>query len=64
MKVGDLVKILKYGSRNTPDGSLGIVTELRGPVGPGKSLIVWFKCLNGYIHGLPEQYVEVVSEGR
>ena len=64
MKVGDLVKILKYGSRYTPDGSLGVVTEMRGPVRPGKSLIVWFKCLNGYMHGLPEQYLEVVSESR
>ena len=63
MKVGDLIKILKYGSRLTPDGSLGIVTELRD-LGPDRPIIVWFKCLNGHMHGLPEQYVEVVSEGR
>lgn len=64
MKVGDLVKILKYGSRYTPIGTMGIVTETIPPAQPNHLLIVWIKCLNGQTTGLPEQYLEVVSEGR
>jgi len=37
VKVGDLVRIIRYGSRFAPDGSMGIITK-KLPMAEPKSL--------------------------
>jgi len=66
MKVGDLVKIIRYGSRHAPDGSLGIIVE-KLPLDPRESS--WkhqaycVRFNNGYVGRSADFCLEVISEG-
>lgn len=66
MKVGDLVKIVRYGSRHAPDGSIGIVIEKLPFVGQGPRAHPTYRVLfnNGYIGKHAGFCFEVISEIR
>lgn len=66
MQVGDLVKIIKYGSRHAPDGTVGLIIE-KLPFDPCESS--WkhqayrVQCTNGYRARHAEFCLEVISDG-
>ena len=65
MKVGDLIKIVEYGSRHAPSGSTGIITK-KLPMGEPKSLhhqCYEIRFNNGYIGRHADFCLEVLSEG-
>ena len=65
MKVGDLIKIVRYGSVHAPDGTLGIITKkLPKPF----THHIYHQCYeirfdNGYIGNHADFCLEVLSEG-
>jgi len=65
MKVGDLVKIVRYGSRHAPNGTMGIIIE-KLPFDPCES--AWkhqayrVRCQNGYLARHANFCLEVLSE--
>ena len=63
VKVGDLVRILKYGGHAVPDGSLGVVVE-RKERRPWKQPVSTVHFLNGELLIAMNQYLEIVSEAR
>jgi len=66
MKVGDLVKIIRYGSRHAPNGSMGIIIEKLSLPHPKARYHQAYhvRCNNGYIARHADFCLEVVSEGR
>jgi len=65
MKVGDLVKIIRYGSRFAPDGTIGIIIE-KLPISEPKSMhhqAYSVRCNNGHVARHANFCLEVVSEG-
>jgi hypothetical protein len=69
VKVGDLVRIIRYGSRHAPDGSIGLIIE-KLPFGPGKTnatrhhQVYKIRCNNGSMASQAEFCLELVSESR
>ena len=66
MKVGDLVKIIRYGSRFAPDGTIGIIIE-KLPIPEPKARYhqaYRIQCNNGQIARHANFCLEVVSESR
>lgn len=66
MKVGDLVKIVKYGCRFAPDGSVGIITKKLPLYGPSSHFHQAFEVQfqNGYLGRHADFALEVLSESR
>lgn len=66
MKVGDLVKIVKYGCRFAPDGSVGIIIEELPRYSPKFPQNQAFKIQfqNGYLGRHVDFCLEVLSESR
>ena len=65
MKVGDLVKIIRYGSRFAPNGTVGIVIE-KLPIPEPKARFhqaYSVRCNNGHVARHADFCLEVVSEG-
>lgn len=64
VKVGDLVKIARYGSQLAPDGSVGLIVEeiQLDPRSLHKAYRV--QCIEGYVARHADFCLEVVSEGR
>jgi hypothetical protein len=68
VKVGDLVKLIRYGSRFAADGSIGLIIE-ELPFDPGTDAFCHrhrayhVRCTNGYIALVTEYCLEVISEG-
>ena len=66
MKVGDLVKIARYGSRFAPNGTMGIIIE-KLPIPEPKTRYhqaYRIQCNNGQIARHANFCLEVVSESR
>ncbi len=66
MKVGDLVKIVRYGSKHAPDGSIGVVIEKLPFVEQDTRAHPTYKVLfnNGYIGRHAGFCFEVINENR
>jgi hypothetical protein len=65
MKVGDLVKIIRYGSRHAPNGTMGIIIERLESENPYRDLTSFrVHCHNGHIARQAHFCLEVISEGR
>ena len=65
MKVGDLVKIVRYGSRFAPNGSLGVIIE-KLPIPEPKARhhqAYKVRCDNGTVARHANFCLEVLSEG-
>ena len=66
VKVGDLVKIIRYGSRFAPDGTMGIIIE-KLPIPEPKARYhqaYSVQCNNGHVVRHANFCLEVVSESR
>jgi hypothetical protein len=66
MKVGDLVRITRYGSRFAPDGTIGIIIE-KLPIPEPKARhyqTYSVRCLNGHIARHANFCLEVISADR
>jgi len=66
MNVGDLIKIVEYGSRHAPNGTLGIITKKLPKPSTHK---IHHQCYevrfdNGYIGRHADFCLEVLSENR
>ncbi len=64
MKVGDLIKIVEYGSRHAPNGTLGIITKKLLKPSTRK---IHHQCYevrfdNGYIGNHADFCLKVLSE--
>ena len=66
MKVGDLVKIIRYGSRHAPDGTMGIIIKELPLSGPSSDFHQAYgvRCQNGYLARHADFCLEVISESR
>jgi len=66
MKVGDLVMVKKYGSRHTPEGTLGVIIEELPLASPSVRFHKAFKVefQDGYMSRFASFCLEVVSESR
>jgi hypothetical protein len=66
VEVGDLVKIIRYGSRFAPDGTMGIIIE-KLPIPEPKARhhqVYHIRCQNGSIAHHANFCLEVISESR
>jgi len=65
MKVGDLVKIIRYGSRHAPNGSVGLIIEEIENDDPFKRHTAYhIHCNNGYIARQADFCLEIISASR
>ena len=65
MKVGDLVKIIRYGSRHAPDGTMGIIIKKLESDNPFRDFTTFhIHCYNGHIARHAHFCLEVISESR
>jgi hypothetical protein len=65
MRVGDLVKIIRYGSRHAPDGTVGLIIEelpFDTRESSWKHRAYRVHCVNGHIARQAEFCLEVLSE--
>ena len=66
MKVGDLIKIVEYGSRHAPNGTLGIITKKLPKPCPHERYHQCYEVRfdNGYTGRHADFCLEVISESR
>ncbi len=66
MKVGDLIKIVEYGSRHAPNGTLGIITKKLPKPYPHERYHQCYEIRfdNGFIGRHANFCLEVLSESR
>jgi hypothetical protein len=65
VKVGDLVKIIRYGSRHAPNGTVGlIIEEIKNDDPYNMHTAYHIHCVNGHIARQANFCLEVISESR
>lgn len=66
MKVGDLVRIVRYGSRYAPDGTIGVIIKKKENTEPFRRLdaVYYVHCADGHVARHANWCLELINEKR